>query len=167
MFVDVIEKRTPSNLPVQHPNVGLLENPFAPIVAESIDENRRSLDTSQAQIESLLAQIDALQIPNGSLQKQLTLATTLLSQKVSNAERGDATNAIRYEDGPNIARFLAVYEEDFLEDNIPQERWGLKLRRHFTDEALDYYLGLRKTVDFRQWEIVRDKLLKNFLPGYA
>ena len=26
MFADVIEKRTPSNVPVQHPNVGLLEN---------------------------------------------------------------------------------------------------------------------------------------------
>ena len=141
-FVEIKEARKPIDPPMIPIDVGVQEKAPVSIMEPIYNEHAMML---QKRVDTLETQV------------------SLLIQLHIQSKQVVAPNALRYEDGQNISRFLSVYEVDCLEDKIPADMWGIKIRRHLTGDALDYYLQLRRAdIDLRQWEIVRTRLQQRF-----
>ena len=70
---------------------------------------------------------------------------------------------LRHEDGKTMSSFLANYEIQCLEGQVPPDMWATRMRRYLTGGALDYYLHMRRMgADLQQWEPIRDRFLQRF-----
>lgn len=87
----------------------------------------------------------------------------LESSRPSPPQLNTPMRSLDFEYGPEMSSFLANYEIECLEADLPTTMWGTKMRCYLKGEALNYYLYLRRIgTDFRQWEPIRENFLHRF-----
>ncbi|CDJ46927.1 hypothetical protein EBH_0014040 [Eimeria brunetti] len=90
------------------------------------------------------------------LRRQMAVQMTM-------GQRPAPRRPIAYEDGRNMRNFLDLVELEFFDLGIGTRQWGEELSRYLKDDALDYWLYLRRTgTPLTDWDLVRQRFCGRF-----
>ncbi|CDJ33194.1 uncharacterized protein EMH_0015070 [Eimeria mitis] len=90
---------------------------------------------------------------------QMTDESRTNSQKEGSNRRGIAAT----DDGTNTRAFLFLVEGEFRELQIPEDQWGLELRKYLTGKAMVHWeLMQRSGTELSDWQLVRERLCARF-----
>ena len=129
------------------------ENILAPLRVDPRDELILQMDRDLHLLKGTVDQLTGL--------KDMVDQLTRLSQPQLHPYAPQQT--LRHEDGKTMSSFLANYEIECLEGNVPPVMWATRMRRYLTGDALDYYVHMRRVgADLQQWEPIRYRFLQRF-----
>ncbi|CDJ34263.1 uncharacterized protein EMH_0019500 [Eimeria mitis] len=81
------------------------------------------------------------------------------TQKESSIRKGIAAT----DDGTNMRFFLCLIKQEFRELEVPEEQWGLQLRKYLTGKAMAHWELLQRSgTELSDWKLVRERLCERF-----